>query len=64
MLWVGTGMLGNSSRDGAMGGCRGELRSAPPYKKDWAKPLILGVQGAALPFWGRTSSRVTSRHLR
>ena len=41
---------GRSSREGAMGGCRGELRSAPPYKKNWAKPLILGVQGAAPPF--------------
>ena len=42
MSGVGMGMSGSSSRDGAMGGGRGELRSAPPYKKDQGEaPLII-----------------------
>ena len=50
-LWLGEGrdagvgardgiISGIFTRDGAMGGCRGELRSAPPYKKNLGEALL------------------------
>lgn len=47
-------MSGSSSRDGAIGGGKEELHSAPPYKKDWAGPTLFSAvvtEHASVAYW-------------